>query len=195
MKKVILTAIAVLGCTFANAQTEKGKLLVSGATSIGFGSFNSKFKPENGQTQDGLKTSSFNIKPAVGFFAAENFMLGLAVDFETTTQKFDSFNETSSSISVIPQAAYYFGKSNVKPFLNAGLGIVSVSDRNFDDPLSGTVWAINGGIAYFVSKSVSFDFGVGYQSVSLKIEDTSTSQAGNSITAGIASQVGIAVYF
>lgn len=193
MKKIILTAIAVLGFTFANAQTEKGKLLVGGSTSLGFSSFNTKYKADSGESVDGPKTSSFNIKPAVGYFVADNFSIGLAVDVTTDTTKEDSFNSTATSVSVIPQVGYYFGKSNVKPFLSAGFGFASVSNSDSDISPNGTVWGVNGGVAYFISKSVSFDFGVGYQSVSLKIDNNSESF--NVITSGIVSQVGIAVYF
>lgn len=195
MKKIILTAIVVLGFTFANAQTEKGKWLVSGSTSLSFGSSNTTFKADNGQTEDGPKTSSFNVKPAVGYFVAENFTIGLAADFSSDTTKDDGDKSTTSSVSIIPQVGYYFGKSKVKPFLNAGLGFASVSTSDSDISPSGTAWGINGGVAYFVSKSVSFDFSVGYQSVSLKIDETIVSPSFNVITAGVVSQIGIAVYF
>lgn len=195
MKKVILTAIAVFGITLANAQTQKGKWLVSGGTSLEFSSAKQKLKADNFDTEDGPKISSFNVKPAVGYFVAENFMIGLSLDYETSTIKFDSEKETQSSVSVIPQVGYYFGKSNVKPFLNAGFGFASVSNSNLDDNVNGTVLGINGGVAYFVSKSVSFDFGVGYQSISVKVDETNFNPSYTNTTSGFVSQIGIAVYF
>lgn len=195
MKKVVLTAIAVFGFTLANAQTEKGKWLVSGGTSLEFSSAKSKAKADNFPTQDGPKISSFNIKPAVGYFVAENFMIGLSLDYETSTIKFSSDKVTENSISVIPQVGYYFGKSNVKPFLNAGLGFASVSNSDVDSNLNGTVLGINGGVAYFVSKSISLDFGVGYQSLSVKVDETNFTPSYTNTTSGFVSQFGIAVYF
>lgn len=201
MKKIILAAAAVFTFGFANAQTEKGNWQISGSTGLGFNSFTQKYKADNGQTQDGLKTSSFNIKPAVGYFVIDNLMIGLAMDYNTTTSKERTFKFTNNAISMIPQATYYFGKTNVKPFLNAGLGFATASikesSNDFSDSssASGMAWGLNGGVAYFVTKTISFDFGIGYQSISLKFDESNNSQSVKSITSGLVSQVGISVYF
>jgi outer membrane protein len=201
MKKIILTAAAVFAFGFANAQTEKGNWQISGSTGLGFSSVKQKYKAENGQTQDGSKISNFNIKPAAGYFVIDNLMVGLALDYNTSTSKDGPSKYTNSAISLIPQATYFFGKSNVKPFLNAGLGLASASFKesdngnSFSSSPSGMVWGLNGGVAFFVTKSVSFDFGLGYQSISLKSDESNNSQSITSTTSGLVSQVGISVYF
>ena len=85
--------------------------------------------------------------------------------------------------------------------MNAGLGLASASFKESDNSYSfssspsGMVWGLNGGVAFFVTKSVSFDFGLGYQSISLKSDGPNNSQSVKSITSGLVSQVGISVYF
>ena len=75
MKKVILTAIAVLGFAFANAQTggfAKGDAFISGALSV------------NSTKEGDAKTSGFIIEPKVGYFVSENIAVGAKLGFGST---------------------------------------------------------------------------------------------------------------
>jgi outer membrane protein len=207
MKKTILVAIALFAFGFANAQTEEGTWTIGGSTSLGFSSSSSKLKSGvGGDSFDGPKVTNFNIKPSVGYFVVENLQLGLALGYDTkkVTSKsiFDSRTSkaTQNQFSLIPQATYYFGKSNVKPFLNAGVGYGSLSgsdEATTSDGFiteeyssSGLAWGINGGVSYFVGKSVSFDLSLGYQSLNLSDKDNN-----KTTTSSFVSNVGVSVYF
>ena len=75
MKKVLLSAVALVAFTFANAQEgeksanggfSKGDVFVTGA--VTFGSTNDK--------DFDVKTNGFEIAPQVGYFLTENIAIG-----------------------------------------------------------------------------------------------------------------------
>ena len=77
MKKLLLSLVAVAGLVYgANAQTEKGKVILGG--SVGF----SSSKVEGAAKSD----VSFNIIPSAGFFVADNFAIGTGVAIDTTNK-------------------------------------------------------------------------------------------------------------
>ena len=79
MKKVLLSAVALLAFGFANAQEEgkgnggfaKGDVFVSGAVTFG-----------SSKTGD-FKANAFEIAPKVGYFVTENIAVGASVGFQS----------------------------------------------------------------------------------------------------------------
>ncbi|WP_244214217.1 hypothetical protein [Pedobacter jejuensis] len=72
MKKLLLSVVGVAGLVYgANAQTEKGKVILGG--SVGFNSS----KVEGAAKSD----VSFNVIPSVGFFVDNNFAIGTGVGY------------------------------------------------------------------------------------------------------------------
>ncbi|WP_372776641.1 hypothetical protein, partial [Mangrovibacterium sp.] len=72
----------------ANAQTEKGKILLDASSSLDFTSLSSKWETDY-NSGDGGKTSSFDFSPAVGYFVANNLAFGIMLELSTTTEKDD----------------------------------------------------------------------------------------------------------
>jgi len=84
MKKQLLSIALLLASLTSFAQLEQGKLLLGGRIGV------SSARPNtvNGGTSvDGVKTTSYFITPAVGYFIAENFALGLNIGFGGYTEK------------------------------------------------------------------------------------------------------------
>ncbi len=84
MKKQLLSIAFLLASLTSFAQLEQGKILLGGRIGV------SSTRPNTvngGTTVDGVKTTSYFITPAVGYFIAENFALGLNIGFEGTTDK------------------------------------------------------------------------------------------------------------
>lgn len=184
MKKLLLVgAVALFGAM--NAQTEKGSWVIGGSTTIGFNSTSSKVK-YNGQSVDGPKSTSFNIKPSAGYFVANNVAVGL--DFGFTSTKNESteyflgeqydYESTFNTFIVMPTATYYFkSASKVMPYLGAGVGYFSnttkfpASSFNNDETkftTDGLAWGAKGGIVYLVTPSVGIDLGLAYVNTSNK---------------------------
>ena len=173
MKKVLLSAVALLAFGFANAQEEekgnggfaKGDVFVSGAVTFG-----------SSKTGD-FKVNAFEIAPKVGYFVTENIAVGASVGLQSL--KFDngSADATNSGLGLGAFGRYYFTPAN-KFSLFAELGIDYTSfDEEFDAE-SGTVYAssfeskelgfgLGAGMNYFVSSNFSIEAGVavlGYSS-------------------------------
>ena len=173
MKKVLLSAVALLAFGFANAQEEekgnggfaKGDVFVSGAVTFG-----------SSKTGD-FKVNAFEIAPKVGYFVTENIAVGASVGLQSL--KFDdgSADATNSGLGLGAFGRYYFTPAS-KFSLFAELGIDYTSfDEEFDAE-SGTVYAssfeskelgfgLGAGMNYFVSSNFSIEAGVavlGYSS-------------------------------
>ena len=81
MKKVLLSAVALLAFGFANAQEEekgngnggfsKGSMFISGAFSI------------ESESTDDVKSSGFEIAPKFGFFVTDNIAIGGKLGYES----------------------------------------------------------------------------------------------------------------
>lgn len=185
MKKSFLFA-ALLFSAIITAQTEKGTFAISGKTGLGFNSTTVKYK-NSGNTTDGPKTDSFNISPSVSYFIIDNLSLGLDFNYKTvsTKQKILTLNPdgingmivdekiTQNTLSIVPTATYFFSKGKTRPYLNAGIGFGNTKQENnysasspeisnFSTSNNGLVWGAGGGLAYFISKTISFDLGIGY---------------------------------
>ena len=173
MKKVLLSAVALLAFGFANAQEEekgnggfaKGDVFVSGAVTFG-----------SSKTGD-FKVNAFEIAPKVGYFVTENIAVGASVGLQSL--KFDdgSADATNSGLGLGAFGRYYFTPAD-KFSLFAELGFDYTSfDEEFDAE-SGTVYAssfeskelgfgLGAGMNYFVSSNFSIEAGVavlGYSS-------------------------------
>ena len=173
MKKVLLSAVALLAFGFANAQEEekgnggfaKGDVFVSGAVTFG-----------SSKTGD-FKANAFEIAPKVGYFVTENIAVGASVGFQSL--KFDNgaADATNSGLGLGAFGRYYFTPAD-KFSLFAELGFDYTSyDEEFDAE-TGTVYrgsfeskeiglGLGAGMNYFVSSNFSIEAGVavlGYSS-------------------------------
>jgi hypothetical protein len=135
MKRIVLAffGLAIMSAA-ANAQTEKGTVLLGG--DVAFTSVES--------------TSAFSLAPNVGFFVANNFAVGGQFSLYTS--------EGYTSWGVGPFARYYFSKNqNGKPFVGASLLIGG--DDNTDTQVG---FGAKAGYALFLNKSIALEFGLTY---------------------------------
>ena len=164
-KAFILSAFVLLS-SVAFGQTEKGKWTVSGNTSLQI--LNTGESGYDNKTNITLNTSA-------GYFVINNLAIG--VSFAAVSQEgysaisiihtepngWQSIKQEIHhvSISVLPTATYYFPTaSKIKPYIQAGIGYGTTKiSFNFTD---GLALGGGGGIAYFINKNVSLDFGLQY---------------------------------
>ncbi|OOG71884.1 outer membrane protein [Flavobacterium sp. A45] len=215
MKKNFLL-VALLFSTILTAQTEKGTFAISGKTGLGFNSTTVK-QETSGNSIDGPKTSSFNISPSLGYFIINNLSLGLDFDYNTVTTKrkavfldsgatggFTIVDEkiTQNTLSIIPTATYFFAKGKTRPYINAGMGFGNTKQKynysgsstdadmfsNYNTSNNGLIWGAGGGLAYFISKTISFDLGVEYSEFTYKENDVKIK------TGAFGANIGISVF-
>ena len=109
MKKIFLT-IAFAGMAWvANAQTSQGRLFINGTFSV---------SSQTVERDDDERESSLQFAPAVGYFIADRFALGLGFGLSTNRNEDTNGNTrviaSSSGFSVAPFARYYVPTANEK---------------------------------------------------------------------------------
>jgi len=180
-----------------NAQTEKGKWMVSGATGLQFSSLN--ITPEyDGVSGDKMKTSNFSLTGSLNYFVMDNLAVGLGLGITSSTQKDDGYKYTVSSTTFIPNAIYFFPvDGNIKPFAQIGAGYSSMVDKEsgygdtYEDKYAGLIYNIGGGVAFFMGDNVSFNFGLAYTGGSLEHDVDSNFKYKQS---NIAANIGVSVF-
>ncbi|WDF58922.1 outer membrane beta-barrel protein [Flavobacterium sp. KACC 22758] len=182
MKKIILTAIAVLGFAFSNAQTggfAKGDAFISGALSV------------NSTKEGDAKTSGFVIEPKVGYFVSENIAIGAKLGFgstkigdvktnDFTVGAFGRYYFTpASQFSVYGQAGVDFTNNKVKPGdfksnevgANLGLGLSYFLSNHFaiEATWLGLGYNVNNNGGHGAEKTNSFNFGTDLRDVAFGV--------------------------
>ncbi|GAA3780745.1 outer membrane beta-barrel protein [Flavobacterium ginsengiterrae] len=182
MKKVILTAVAVLGFAFANAQTggfSKGDAFISGALNV------------NSTKEGDAKANNFTVEPRVGYFVSENIAIGAKLGFGTTKKGDDKTNNftagafgryyftPASQFSVYGQAGLDFTNRKEKPRdykeneigANVGLGLSYFLSNHFaiEATWLGLGYSVNNNGGHGVDKTNTFDFGTDLRAVSFGV--------------------------
>ncbi|MEQ7800484.1 outer membrane beta-barrel protein [Pedobacter sp. ASV1-7] len=201
MKKLLLSLVAVSALAFgAQAQTEKGKILLGGG--VGFNST----KVEGKSKSD----INFNILPSVGYFVSDNIAIGTGVGYDYDKQV--SKGLLSQAFEVAPFGRYYVGLSDQFKFF--GQLSVPMSFGNYKDvnDVTGDVGDKLGtstkigvqlapGFAFYPTKRIGIEVsvdGLGYHNLSLKDEATgvkSTSDTFGLNASTVAPRLGVMFHF
>ncbi len=148
-------ALLLLGTFSAAAQTDQGRLMAGG-------SFNFKFPTRD---EDNIRRSNLTGTPSIGFFVADNVVLGFGVPITSSREQDDRDRtiERNSSLAFAPFGRYYFGAANIKPFLEARFGIQRFK-YSFSGPGgmsestdSALLVGMGGGIAFFLNEHVALE--------------------------------------
>ncbi|RZL41863.1 MAG: porin family protein [Pedobacter sp.] len=164
MKKVILSALAVMTFGFANAQEatgnggfSKGSMFLSGAFSL-----------ESSKTGES-KTSGFEIEPRFGYFVTDNIAIGGKLGYASSkaeTAGVDTADNTALTIGAFGR--YYFTPaSQFSLFGQAGLDYSSIENKLADAKSNEIGVNVGLGLSYFVSNDWAIEAtwaGLGYTS-------------------------------
>lgn len=164
MKKIVLSAFAVLAFGFANAQEstggkgfDKGDIFVSGSIGI-----------TSEKTGD-VKSSGFEIEPKVGFFVTDNIAVGGKLGYSSDKAE-NAITDTTdrAKFTIGGFGRYYFTpSSDFSLFGELGIDYSSV-DNKLADVKENEIGANLGlGLSYFVSSNFAIEAtwaGLGYTS-------------------------------
>ena len=190
MKTFFFTlAIAFIICPFSFAQTNQGKVHLAGSSDLSFASIKTRVEYDGRKVGEEVSQSSFNFNPSFGYFALDNLAIGISFSYEHN--KIEDNKSTTSLIG--PYGIYYFGHSNVRPFLRGeiGFGLQKESYENDEMKFDAIAFDLGGGVAVFVNDFVSLDFGLSYVNLTLSDSDDSWFKA---ISNGVSVFGGISVY-
>lgn len=200
MKKLLLSLVAVAVITFgANAQTEKGKIILGG--NVGF----------NSKKVDGAAKAdvNFSVVPSVGYFVGNNFAIGTGVGYNYN--KSVSTSNQNEAFEVAPFGRYYVNLTDQFKFfgqLSVPLAFGTYKEVNANGDTGaklGTTTSIGvnvaPGFAFFPNKKVGIEFsfnGLGYENLTSKAEATGTKVKTNSFgleANTFAPKLGVQFYF
>jgi hypothetical protein len=171
MKKVLLSAVALLTIGFANAQEEaaattggfaKGDMFLSGAFSIG-----------SDKTGD-VKSTGFEIEPKFGFFVTENIAVGAKLGY--TSYKAENASVDTADMAGLTAGA--FGRYYMTPAsqfslfgeigVGLGLGLSYFVSPNFaiEASWAGLGYTTNDNGGNGAEKTNSFGLGADLRSIS-----------------------------
>jgi outer membrane protein len=178
--------------TVTFSQTEKGTLIVSGKASLEFIRTVSNLSYNGASGPSGSsETDTYKFMPAVGYFVANNFALGLSGNYSHSVENIYKSNE----LVLMPTLMYYIPlKSSLRPYAQAGLGYAKATEKSDIDEESFSGYAFGGGLglAYFINENISIDLGL--QLIRTKL--TYTEDANAKITGdSLGSAIGFSLFF
>ena len=190
MKTLFLALALTFVTTLSFSQLNKGDIHLSGSSDLSFGSIKSRIEYDGEKVSDEVSQTSFNFNPGVGYFVSDNCAIGLSMTYEYT--KVEDAKATSTLIG--PYAAYYFGTTNIRPYLRADIafGAQKEEEGSEEYKMDAFAYDFGGGIAVFVNDYVSLDFGLAYVNMTYTDPDDSDLEY---ISDGVTVTGGISVYF
>ena len=174
MRTLSIVLAALLFAPSALAQTyaiDKGSYLLGGGLS---------FTSQGGDLfvggSDDDRIISISITPTLGYFVAP----GLALGGDVQLQRASRSEFSSTSITIGPSLAYYFGQPTTRtyPFIEAGIGYTRIS-FDFDESDSGSTngyqFGVSGGLSHMIARNVALTGALFYQNQTFSDDGESAS--------------------
>ena len=200
MKKLftILCATLLSIGVFAQAETEAGTFLISGATGLDYASQGvTGTDPSDAWDDDqSLKVSNMEIKLMGAYFVADGLAIGLSVSNkseritdEYSTSGYSSLDkQTENTMVIAPTVRFYFGETGVWLQTAYGFGSTSTSYKSestgnptvtVDDSSPMSIFTLGAGYAISLSDNISLNPSVAYAMSSVTEEDGYMNSSGN----------------
>lgn len=155
MKKITLV-IAFIAMSFvgANAQTDKGTLLLGGG--LGFSS----------EKEGESSSSTLSISPNIGYFLKDNLAIGANIGFTSF-----GGDAKGSEMQIGPLVRYYAFElgEKAKVFAQASYGFGS-SKEGDEEAVGTSSWGISVGPAFFLNESVALETTLNYGSTTVNVD-------------------------
>ena len=203
---VIILIIILLVCN-TNAQTEKGVLLLGGGTKLNFSSLNTEWKTDY-SSDNPTNTLEIELSPRMGMFIADDLLLGAEVPLKLALVKNNSESKnTDWSVAVAPFVRYFFGETNIKPWVQGQIGLgylkskAAITSYSIGEVRNATytnrsgmfLYEFGGGFSVFINENAALDIGLGYASAALKPMDDNENN-GRVIIRGLGAVLGFVLF-
>ncbi len=195
MKKILLTLTVIAGLTVtANAQTEKGKIMVGGLIEFQ----NSKIKDLD------YKVNRFSINPTAGYFISDNWALGTSIGY--TWDKSDNgqnYGSEKDEFQVAPFVRKYTVNGPVRFFAQLSIpmawGTETTKSNNVEvkNKIENYGIELAPGIAYFPTSKIGVELkvrGLYYKYRNNKTKDEARTDFGLHANS-LAPTLGVQFYF
>jgi hypothetical protein len=178
MKKLLAICAIAMYCLTTFSQTNKETLLIDAQSNLAL-SFSTQKENYNRAISEADKNTTLILSPSVGYFISDNFVMGLSIPLKFYHSKKGSDTYDQTSFGIAPFTRFYFGTSNIKPFLHAEVGYVTSSYKatasygSYDGSSSGILFGFGGGIAFFIKENIALNAILSYNGASLTDGDNS----------------------
>ena len=167
LESVSTLFLLILLSVSLKAQTEKGTLLIGGASDLNlvFQSLESRMDSDF----DDLTSTSVVLVPQIGYFIIDDLALGARFVLGYNSYEIDNGDKRRiTSFSFSPFVRYFFGEKNIKPYVNGEIGVGvrnQINDSQYfpDSSTDIFTYRLGGGLAIFLNDKVAFDIGAGYK--------------------------------
>ncbi len=183
--------LSLFSSVLLKAQISQGKILVGVSSmvpllstgnnflSIGYSTIKQKSNAAGFTEPDPSKYLNLYLNPKVGYFITNNIALGLDIFTMYTNSKDGDYSYNNLLLSGGPFVRYYVSSGTILPFLEAGGTIGTVKSKSdfgayFGESKSTTnIFSFGGGVGIAVplGNRVTFDFLLGYNSLTIKEKD------------------------
>ena len=163
--KFFILSVLLVSSVSSFSQTERGKLVIGGNSGLSYNSF----------FADGESISTISLNAGLGYFIVDNLAVGINGNLVNLNTDFGN----GTIYGIIPSATYFFGKSQLKPFLSVGLGYMNFYKEGV------LAYGGIGGLAYMIKENLSFNVSLQYLRLS------KDGQGLNNLATGL----GFSIYF
>jgi len=197
--KNVTILLFLVGFSFTQAQTEKGKVLIGGGTKMALASDILSTKSNQDNKENYLSQKSFELNPVVAYFVVNNLALGLEIPITHQAIKyFEDYSESSLTTSALCFLRLYFNENDpIKPYIHGGIGLGLrnssytglIYSYNYKAKYNLVLGKISAGVSAFINEKIALDIGIGYQYIRSKRQQDNPSDY-RSISNGFASSIG-----
>lgn len=168
--RIIFSTVVIFTLTtLVSAQTEQGKLLISGSTSFSMGGGLSKWKSDDAKG-DPTHSFAFSFSPKAAYFFIDNLALGARFPLSINRSKDNNDNISVSSFAgFAPWVRYYFLSDQIRPFAEGsfGGGIDGYKYKPNDGESSTDnegvfLSTLGGGVSFFLIENIAFDASINW---------------------------------
>lgn len=181
-----------------SSPTAKGTIIISGSTNLSFGSINNEVKlnSEFGGVSFEYDSNHFSFSPSIGWLVVDGLALAITMDYESTKEKIEEEAYKKSTFLIGPSITYFFGSSNIKPFILGEylFGSSKTDDDGDETTISVNGWGLGGGVAFFLNQHISLNLGLGYANMTA-VPDKTVNYHYEITSKGIAFDGGLSIYF
>ncbi len=165
LAKPVLTFVLICFVPFL-MQAQKGKYLIEGGMNLSAMLSFEEYMQGSSVTSTG-RGYQINFLPQAGYFVTDKFAVGLLTQFSYANYTNYHTDQEEINLTAGPYFRYYFGKSNIRPFLtvDAGYGYLKT---NGSGKYKGFVGDGGFGTLFFFSKNLAINTQLLYNYSKLK---------------------------
>jgi opacity protein-like surface antigen len=153
-------------------------------------------------------TDQINFSPSLGWFVANGLAIGVTFNYEYSKEHNKEEQYKQKTYLYGPSLSYFFGKSNIKPYIQAEylfgktkneyefkyMNGFQMEYENDENEIKIQGWGLGAGVAFFLNQHISLNLGLGYAKINGESSDDDYFEI-NSTSKGFILNGGVSAFF